>query len=351
MHWGSQLWYRVNEYQYYLLFSMRHIPKHVLVGVLVTVLVGSVILAAHTMSFFNKVLASELQGTITQGGTPVGAGIKLIREVTWAWNDARWTDEIVTDAQGNFRFPETTASNLLSAVVPHEPVIYIAVYLVPRDSEKVLAYTYTKHNYDAQGEFTNAKRDGDTSDGTWILSCDMQKKPAEHMLPKHMDTYLGVCDVLYVPVDGSIVKVNTPAAERVGQDGNNGASTPAPSQQVKEPSPKVSPSTPPDVVGSVILARYCPTREGGESVLVLRNSEGAIGGYIVRQQVMDSPLTYLNALGESLVTFYVFASDEEKAKAEPIVRDIMARYPLQTPLVCPSVAPLTASSSSETTLR
>ena len=93
------------------------------------------------------------------------------------------------------------------------------------------------------------------------------------------------------------------------------------------------------------VASTCPTREVSAKVIrehcgdpaivkVLRNSEGAIGAYVLQPTVMDSPIPYLDCNGEPLTVFHIFAPDAEKQRASAIIDPIRSAYPVEEPLRC-----------------
>jgi hypothetical protein len=71
------------------------------------------------------------------------------------------------------------------------------------------------------------------------------------------------------------------------------------------------------------------------SVTILKNAEGYIGGYVVTPPIADSPVSYLNADGNFLTSFHIFASDEEKKTASLIIEKLRKSYPKEEPFICP----------------
>lgn len=126
----------------------------------------------------SKVMFSPVQGIVLQGGKPV-SGAKVVREYSWAWNDAERKDEAVTDASGRFQFPLATKASLLTSIFPHEPVIHQKITIV-HNGKEFLAWRFSKHNYDENGELRGKKID---------LKCDLDNKKGFHI---NEDIY-GIC--------------------------------------------------------------------------------------------------------------------------------------------------------------
>ena len=85
-----------------------------------------------------------------------------------------------------------------------------------------------------------------------------------------------------------------------------------------------------------IIHEYCPPNDGGRKVTVLKDSNGVIGGYIINLPVLDTPISFLDADGKFLASFDIFGTDEEKEEDSKIINDLIKRFPIQEPLVCPS---------------
>jgi len=100
--------------------------------------------------------------------------------------------------------------------------------------------------------------------------------------------------------------------------------------------PSVAPSSLP---AASIIERFCKPQSGpvAETVTVLRNAAGNIGGYVLVRSVMDSPVFYLDPQGEQLALFHIFGSDQEKHKNAPIIDALRAGYPLESALQCSAV--------------
>lgn len=73
-----------------------------------------------------------------------------------------------------------------------------------------------------------------------------------------------------------------------------------------------------------------PTR----GVLVLRNADGAVGGYVALPSIMDSPIAYRDAAGTVLTVFHIFDSDAGKAAAAAIVQRLKAQFPREAFTAC-----------------
>ena len=86
-----------------------------------------------------------------------------------------------------------------------------------------------------------------------------------------------------------------------------------------------------------IVERYCKPEPGPghESVTVMRDASGTIGGYVYSSGIMDSPVMYLNPEGKQVAMFHIFGSDQEKQQNGPIIEALRKAYPEQTALVCP----------------
>ena len=67
-------------------------------------------------------------------------------------------------------------------------------------------------------------------------------------------------------------------------------------------------------------------------VIVLKNSKGLIGGYILQPSIPDSPIPYLDSNGNILTSFHIFGTDEEKSKAQSIIEKLRKEFPLEEPL-------------------
>lgn len=125
--------------------------------------------------FASKVLFSAVEGRVLLNGQPV-AGAEVERSYTWSWNKSEGLETVRTDANGAFRFATVRASNALSSLVPHEPVIFQEL-IIRYQGKKAFAWLYTKHNYDEDGELEGKKLN---------LECELSREPVNH------GTYTGI---------------------------------------------------------------------------------------------------------------------------------------------------------------
>lgn len=70
------------------------------------------------------------------------------------------------------------------------------------------------------------------------------------------------------------------------------------------------------------------------TVKVLKNVAGDIGGYVLLPPIRDSLIPYLDAEGDALASFHIFASDEEKRKAMAIITPLRRQFPVEETLDC-----------------
>lgn len=73
-----------------------------------------------------------------------------------------------------------------------------------------------------------------------------------------------------------------------------------------------------------------PTR----GVMVLRNGEGAVGGYVALPSIMDSPIAYRDAEGKVLTVFHIFDSDAGKAAASEVTQRLKSSFPREEFVPC-----------------
>ena len=84
-----------------------------------------------------------------------------------------------------------------------------------------------------------------------------------------------------------------------------------------------------------ILSNYCkdtPFR----GVVILKNSNGLIGGYVLVPAIMDSPIPYLDSNGNGLALFHIFDPAEKKKEASAIIDQLRMQFPIEAPLDCTS---------------
>ncbi|MBS0308968.1 MAG: hypothetical protein JSS58_08360 [Proteobacteria bacterium] len=86
-------------------------------------------------------------------------------------------------------------------------------------------------------------------------------------------------------------------------------------------------------VAAKIQTEYCRERPF-YTVKVLKNADGDIGGYVLIPSIRDSLIPFLDAEGEALTSFHIFASDEDKNKAEAIITPLRQQFPLEEALDC-----------------
>jgi hypothetical protein len=85
-------------------------------------------------------------------------------------------------------------------------------------------------------------------------------------------------------------------------------------------------------IAPAVLERHATPSPMFRGVMVLRNTKGLIGGYVLLPKVPDSPIPYLDCHGEPLTTFHIFGSGEEKEKAQAIVTELKRLFPVEEPL-------------------
>ena len=68
--------------------------------------------------------------------------------------------------------------------------------------------------------------------------------------------------------------------------------------------------------------------------IVLKNSDGLIGGYVLQPSIMDAPIPYLDCRGAPLSSFHIFATDAEKAAATKIIDPLRRDFPIEERLDC-----------------
>lgn len=144
----------------------------------VAFILGSPMAFARTLTLF-----SEVSGVVVRDGQPV-PGAEVERRYIWHWKDQTGSDKAVTDANGQFRFPAVTGSSFFGALIPHEPVVQQTIVIRSGGSE-FQAWKYTKHNYDADGEFPGHRL---------RLRCDLAHESSYHLIDdKAKLGYQGLC--------------------------------------------------------------------------------------------------------------------------------------------------------------
>ncbi len=122
------------------------------------------------MGGLSKVMFSEVQGVVLNGGKPV-SGAKVRREFQWAWNDILEKDETTTDSAGKFSFPLLSRFSLGSSLLPHEPVISQRIY-IDHEGKEYLAWRYFKRDYNVNDELSGKSIN---------LQCELKKEPGYHI--------------------------------------------------------------------------------------------------------------------------------------------------------------------------
>jgi hypothetical protein len=131
----------------------------------------------YAMSLFSKLtIFSEVKGTISIGGKPV-VGADVERAFHSTLRDEKQTDHATSDVTGRFSFPKIIRTPSLLGLLPHEPVIGQKITIRYLGKE-YLAWQFTKHNYDDNGELAGKQID---------ITCELTNAPTNHG-----DVY-GVC--------------------------------------------------------------------------------------------------------------------------------------------------------------
>jgi hypothetical protein len=81
-------------------------------------------------------------------------------------------------------------------------------------------------------------------------------------------------------------------------------------------------------VNPEIIRNYCQANSFYK-VIILKNSRGQIGGYVLQPAVMDSPIPYLDCQGKQIAVFHIFGTDAEKAKANSVIEPLLKAFPVQ----------------------
>ena len=100
---------------------------------------------------------------------------------------------------------------------------------------------------------------------------------------------------------------------------------------IEEPATPAKPCSSPNISPAVIRA-YC--KDGMYKAIVLKNSDGLIGGYVLQPSIMDAPIPYLDCKGEPLTSFHIFATDAEKANSMKIIDPLRRDFPIEERLDC-----------------
>jgi hypothetical protein len=134
------------------------------------------------MAFFGLKLCvfSAVKGTVVKEGMPLP---NVLVKRTYKWDGESITDEVTTDAAGNFSFPEQNQRSVI-AIFPHNPSVSqgIKIYL---DGKEYRAWAYQKGNYDVNGEL-----DGKPMN----LLCDLNNPEQKHEVNNYK-IYTGICEL------------------------------------------------------------------------------------------------------------------------------------------------------------
>lgn len=87
------------------------------------------------------------------------------------------------------------------------------------------------------------------------------------------------------------------------------------------------------VIAPKVDSEYCRAHPFYR-VTVLRNADGEIGGYVLQPAIRDAPIPYLDAEGEALTAFHIFAGAAEKRDAMNIITPLRQHFPIEEPLSC-----------------
>lgn len=134
------------------------------------------------MSFFGKKVCvfSAVNGKVVQQGEPI---INATIRRTYTWDSKDYTDEVSTDENGYFSFPEKFESSVW-AFFPHNPSI-IQFVKIQVENNEYQAWGFQKGNYDVNGEL----------DGKPMkLLCDLDSPKVTHKV-NEFKNYVGICQI------------------------------------------------------------------------------------------------------------------------------------------------------------
>lgn len=97
-------------------------------------------------------------------------------------------------------------------------------------------------------------------------------------------------------------------------------------------SPKAAPVTPEE--SRQVIAKSCASGPY-QGVVILRNRDGLVGGYVLIPAIRDSPIPYLDHEARHLATFHIFGSNESKQQASAIVDRLRSQFPVEEFAKCP----------------
>jgi hypothetical protein len=95
-------------------------------------------------------LFSEVHGIVKQKGAAI-EGAVIEREYVWGWKNKTYRDQTITNALGEFSFPEATEVSLWASLVPHEPIIKQTI-LIKHKEKTYKAWLFDKENYKSNSE-------------------------------------------------------------------------------------------------------------------------------------------------------------------------------------------------------
>lgn len=159
--------------------------------ILVIIILAGVVIFYSNMSFFNKVISSEVNGFIEDGKGP-SSNLKIVREVYWTWGKEMIKDETISDASGRFYLPEIKRTTFLGSIMLHEPVIKISIQIL-KDDKVIDAFLSYKRDYDKNGEFKGIVED--SRKRKFYLSCNIGSEPTVRSIGSSSSTYRGVCTI------------------------------------------------------------------------------------------------------------------------------------------------------------
>jgi hypothetical protein len=96
------------------------------------------------------VMFSEVKGQVLHSGNPV-AGAVVKREFNWGWTDETSSEQVKTNSEGKFDFPEVTRSSFWGSFLPHEISIQQSILIIA-EGKTFDAWFLNKRNYDVNGE-------------------------------------------------------------------------------------------------------------------------------------------------------------------------------------------------------
>lgn len=132
---------------------------------------------------------SEVRGTVLLKGSPV-QGAKVQREFHWTWSKEGGSDETVTDAKGEFSFPEIMRRSLSAMFILHQPVIQQHISIT-YGGKRYSAWEYTKMDYNRQSETLSMYA---KYSPIITMTCQLDKEPERKALGPAKDIF-GICEI------------------------------------------------------------------------------------------------------------------------------------------------------------